>query len=88
MSLSIPEAIALSMGLTEEARTRTSTSLGAICGVGISCRVGPLSKLSSVMARIGSISSFLGCSLCMAAVVSDIRAIAYALYPEPFWFHS
>src|SRR5919112_5834130 len=35
-------------------------SFGAICGVGISCRVGSLSKLSSVMARIVSISSFLG----------------------------
>jgi len=22
------------------------------------------------------------------AVVSDIRAITYALYPRPFWFHS
>jgi hypothetical protein len=41
-----------------------------------------------VMARIVSISSFLGCSLWMAAVVSDIRAITYALYPKPFRFHS
>src|SRR5215210_2153835 len=64
MSLSIPETMALSTGLTEEARTRTSTSFGAVCGVGISCRVGLVSKLSRMMARIVSFSS-LGCLLCL-----------------------
>src|SRR5215212_10401444 len=64
MSLSIPETMALSTGLTEEARTRTSTSFGAVCEVGISCRVGLVSKLSRMMARIVYFSS-LGCLLCL-----------------------
>jgi hypothetical protein len=40
------------------------------------------------MARMVCISSLLGCSLCMVAVVTDIRAITYALYPKPFRVHS
>src|SRR5215218_10406349 len=71
--LSIPAAIPLSAGLTEEARTRTSTSFGAGVGAGRSLRsAGGVSNASRVTALISGILSVLvwlltrppGCRVC------------------------
>src|SRR5215210_8846013 len=66
ISLSIPTAMELSTGFTEEALTRTSTSLSAGVGAGRSSRrPGEESKSSRVMALMVCVLSFLGCLLCM-----------------------
>src|SRR3954452_4530193 len=56
--LSMPAAIPLSAGLTEEARTRTSTSFGAGVGAARSSRsAGAVSKALRVMAFIAQVLS-------------------------------
>src|SRR5215207_4619552 len=59
--LSIPAAIPLSAGLTEEACTRTSTSFGAGVGAGRSSRSrGGVSKASRVTAFIAQVPFSVG----------------------------
>jgi hypothetical protein len=64
MPLSIPAAIATSTGLTDDARTRTSSSFAPGSGVDSSLRVGLLSKSCRTTALISVLlSEMLGSSL-------------------------
>src|SRR5215210_4754061 len=75
MSFSIPAAMELSTGLTEEALTRTSTSLSASVGAGRSSRrPGEESKSSRVMALMVCVFFFLGCLLCMTVASCTTRS--------------
>src|SRR5215211_1348521 len=75
ISFSIPAAMELSTGFTEEALTRTSTSSSAGVGAGRSLRrPGEESKSSRVMALMVCVFSFLGCLLCMTVASCTARS--------------